>query len=278
MEPTPLEASSVTLAYDHVVVRDLSMTVPDGRITAIVGPNASGKSTLLKAMARLLRPASGAVLLDGLSIHSLPTKAVARRLGILPQSSIAPDGITVADLVARGRYPHRSWIRQWSREDDAVVADAMRLTGVLDLAERHVDELSGGQRQRARIALALAQGSELMLLDEPTTYLDVAHQIDVLDLLVDLNHEGRTIVLVLHDLNHAARYADHLVVLGEGEVVARGAPGDILTDTLVHDVFGLRCRVVDDPITGSPLVVPISRHHVGPASAPPVRLVERQRA
>jgi iron complex transport system ATP-binding protein len=257
-----LAADHLTLAYDAVVVHDLSMAVPEGKITAIVGPNASGKSTLLKALARLLRPAAGTVLLDGQSIQRLSTKAVARRLGILPQTSVAPDGITVADLVARGRYPHQSWLRQWSREDDAVVSQAMRRTGVLDLAERPVDELSGGQRQRAWIALALAQGSELMLLDEPTTFLDVAHQIEVLDLLVDLNREeGRTIVLVLHDLNHAARYADRLVAMGDGAIVAQGTPADVVTDTLIAQVFGLRCRVIDDPVTGSPLVVPISRHH-----------------
>jgi iron complex transport system ATP-binding protein len=275
-----LTADALTLAYDRVVVRDLSVTVLERRISAIVGPNASGKSTLLKGLARLLRPASGAVLLDGQSIQRLPTKVVARRLGILPQSSIAPDGITVADLVARGRYPHQSWLRQWSREDDARVSDAMRRTEVLDLADRPVDELSGGQRQRAWIAMALAQGSPLMLLDEPTTFLDVAHQIEVLDLLVDLNREeGRTIVLVLHDLNHAARYADHLVVMGDGEIVAQGRPPEIVTDTLIGRIFGLRCRVVADPVTGSPLVVPISRHQEAPHTAPErTKRVEEVRA
>jgi iron complex transport system ATP-binding protein len=266
----------VTLAYDRVVVDDLSLAVPDGQISAIVGPNASGKSTLLKALARLLRPTAGAVLLDGQSIQRQPTKVVARRLGILPQSSLAPDGITVADLVARGRYPHQSWLRQWSREDDAAVTEAMRRTGVLDLADRAVDTLSGGQRQRAWIALAIAQGAGLMLLDEPTTFLDIAHQMEVLDLLTDLHrNEGRTIILVVHDLNHAARYADHLIVMGAGEIVAQGPPGDIVTEDLIQHVFGLRCRVVDDPVTGSPLVVPMSRHHgAAGATAPSKGLAE----
>ena len=221
---------------------------------------------MLRALARLLKPVSGSVLLDGRRIHSMPTKEVATKLGILPQSPVAPEGITVADLVSRGRHPHQTWLRQWSDRDEAVVVEAMRVTGTVELAERPVDELSGGQRQRAWIAMALAQDTDLMLLDEPTTYLDLAHQIDVLDLLVDLNRRhGRTIVLVLHDLNQAARYCDHLVALKAGAVVATGAPAEVITEGLVADVFGLPSRVVLDEVSGTPLVLPIGRHHAATA-------------
>jgi iron complex transport system ATP-binding protein len=227
---------------------------------------------LLRAFARLLRPKTGMVLLDGESIHRLPTRDVATRLGILPQSPIAPEGITVADLVARGRYPHQKWFRQWTGTDEAIITKAMIATGTLDLARRPVDELSGGQRQRVWIAMTLAQGTDLMLLDEPTTYLDLAHQVDVLDLLVDLNlDEQRTIVLVLHDLNHAARYSDHLIAMRNGEVMAHGAPSDIVTAELVEDVFGVRCCVEPDPVSGTPMVIPIGRHRTRPdrhASSP----------
>jgi iron complex transport system ATP-binding protein len=258
-----LAAEGLTLAYDKVeVARELSLAVPTGRITCIVGANACGKSTLLRALARLLKPAAGSVLLDGQRIQSLPTKEVATKLGILPQTPVAPEGITVVDLVGRGRHPHRTWLRQWSERDESVVAEAMRVTGTVELAERPVDELSGGQRQRAWIAMALAQDTDLMLLDEPTTYLDLAHQIDVLDLLVDLNRgHGRTIVLVLHDLNQAARYSDHLVAMKAGAVVASGPPADVITEDLVADVFGLTTRVVVDEVSGTPLVLPIGRHH-----------------
>ena len=202
------------------------------------------------------------VLLDGESIHRLPTKEVASRLGILPQSPIAPEGITVADLVARGRYPHQKWFRQWTSADEAIVTDAMRATATIDLAKRSVDELSGGQRQRVWIAMALAQGTDLMLLDEPTTYLDLAHQVEILDLLVDLNQrDRRTIVLVLHDLNQAARYSHHLIAMRSGALVAAGTPIEVITEDLVHDVFGLRCRVVTDEVSGTPLVLPIGRHN-----------------
>jgi iron complex transport system ATP-binding protein len=258
-----LAAERLTLAYDKVeVARDLSLDLPTGKITCIVGANACGKSTLLRALARLLKPTAGSVLLDGQRIHSMPTKEVATKLGILPQSPVAPEGITLADLVSRGRYPHQIWLRQWSDRDEAVVVEAMRVTGTIELAERPVDELSGGQRQRAWIAMALAQDTDLMLLDEPTTYLDLAHQIDVLDLLVDLNRtHGRTIVLVLHDLNQAARYSDHLVAIKGGAVVASGPPADLISEDLVADVFGLSTRVVVDEVSGTPLVLPIGRHH-----------------
>jgi iron complex transport system ATP-binding protein len=257
-----LEVEHVRLAYDdHVVVRDLSVRVPPGRISVIVGANACGKSTLLRGLARLLTPKAGAVLLDGRSIHRLPTREVATRLGILPQSPVAPDGITVADLVGRGRYPHQKWFRQWSDTDEAAIARAMLATGTDDLARRSIDELSGGQRQRAWIAMALAQETEILLLDEPTTFLDLAHQVEVLDLLVDLNEsEGRTIVLVLHDLNQACRYSHHLIAMKDGAIVAEGVPADVVDADLVREVFGLETRIVTDPVSGTPLVVPVSRH------------------
>ncbi|MFI1164312.1 ABC transporter ATP-binding protein [Streptomyces sp. NPDC020801] len=258
---TRLSADRVTLAYDRRVVAErLSVEIPDRSFTVIVGPNACGKSTLLRALSRMLRPSEGRVLLDGQAIQSMPAKKVARTLGLLPQSSIAPDGITVGDLVGRGRYPHQGILRQWSAEDERIVREAMARTGIAGLAERYVDELSGGQRQRVWIAMALAQQTPLLLLDEPTTYLDIQHQIDVLDLCAELHEEqGRTLVAVLHDLNHAARYATHLVALRDGRVVAEGAPGDIVTAELVEDVFGLRCQVIEDPETGTPLVVPAAR-------------------
>ncbi|MFG3048321.1 ABC transporter ATP-binding protein [Streptomyces sp. NPDC048241] len=256
-----LSAENVTLAYEQRVIAErLSVEIPDNSFTVIVGPNACGKSTLLRALSRMLKPTDGQVLLDGQAIHSLPAKKVARTLGLLPQSSIAPDGITVADLVGRGRYPHQGLLRQWSAEDERVVLESMAQTGVYELAERYVDELSGGQRQRVWIAMALAQQTPLLLLDEPTTYLDIQHQIDVLDLCAELHEtQGRTLVAVLHDLNHAARYATHLIALRGGEVVAEGAPNEIVTADLVERVFGLRCQVIDDPETGTPLVVPAAR-------------------
>lgn len=268
--PPPLAADRVTLAYgERVVADDLSVAIPDGRITVIVGANACGKSTLLRALARLLTPSAGTVLLDGHDLQHLPTREVARRLGILPQSPIAPEGITVADLVARGRYPHQGWFRRWTADDEAALEAAMARTGTVDLADRPVDELSGGQRQRVWIAMALAQGTSVLLLDEPTTFLDLAHQIDVLDLLRELNHdEGRTIVAVLHDLNQAFRYADHVIALRDGAVVAEGAPDEIATAELVEEVFGLTCEVVTDPVAGTPLVIPIGRRHRTSAGRP----------
>jgi iron complex transport system ATP-binding protein len=264
-----LQGEHLRLGYDdREVVHDLSVQIPTGQVTAIVGANACGKSTLLRALARLLTPRAGTVRLDGSDIHKLATKAVATRLGILPQQPIAPEGLTVADLVARGRSPHQRWFTQWSAADEAAVVAALELTGTMDLATRPVDELSGGQRQRAWIAMALAQGAPTMLLDEPTTFLDLAHQVEVLDLLADLNErEGRTIVLVLHDLNQACRYAHHLIAMRGGAIVAEGPPASVVTAELVADVFDLAVRVVDDPETGTPLVVPLARR----AACTPVR-------
>jgi iron complex transport system ATP-binding protein len=258
-EAPSLAADDISLAYDdRVVVERLSLKVPQRAVTVVVGANACGKSTLLRGLARLLKPRTGAVVLDGHDIHRLPTRDVATRVGILPQQPIAPEGITVADLVARGRYPHQRWFRQFSPGDEAAVAAALAATATDDLADRPVDELSGGQRQRAWIAMALAQGTPLMLLDEPTTFLDLAHQVEVLDLLASLNQsEGRTIVLVLHDLNMACRYAHQLVAMRDGAIVAQGPPGDVVTAELVAEVFGLDARVIDNPLTGTPLVLPV---------------------
>lgn len=257
----PLAAESVTLGYGvRTVCEELDLGIPEGSFTVIVGPNACGKSTLLRALARTLKPRRGAVLLDGERIGSLPAKQVARRLGLLPQSAIAPDAITVADLVGRGRYPHQGLLRQWSEADERAVAAAMAATRVTELARRPVDELSGGQRQRVWLAMVLAQETEIVLLDEPTTFLDIAHQIEVLDLCAELHERGgRTMVAVLHDLNHACRYADHLIAMRDGEVVAVGDPAAIVDAELVERVFGLRCRVVEDPETGTPLIVAAAR-------------------
>lgn len=260
-----LLAEDVTLAYgERTVVDSLDLTVEDGRVTVIVGANACGKSTLLRALSRLLPPARGRVLLDGKELHRRPTKEVARTLGLLPQSPAAPEGIVVADLVARGRSPHQRMLGRWSAADDLAVAEALDLTGTSDLADRAVDELSGGQRQRVWIAMALAQRTDILLLDEPTTFLDICHQVEVLDLLTDLNRErGTTIVMVLHDLNLAARYADRLVAMADGRVLASGDPSDVLTSAVVGKVFGMSSEVVTDPVSGRPMVLPIGRHHSG---------------
>lgn len=261
MSETRLHGNDLTLGYDErIVSRELTVSIPDGSFTVIVGPNACGKSTALRALARMLKPVAGAVHLDGRLITQYSTKEAARRLGLLPQTSMAPDGITVADLVSRGRYPHQRLFRQWSAADSQAVTAAMVDTGVSDLRHRRVDELSGGQRQRVWLAMVLAQQTPIMLLDEPTTFLDIAHQIEVLELCRDLHERhGRTLVAVLHDLNHACRYATHLIAMRDGAIVAQGPPGAIIDEQLVHNVFGLPCRVIDDPETGTPLVVPAAR-------------------
>ncbi|MFT3872084.1 MAG: ABC transporter ATP-binding protein [Nocardioides sp.] len=272
-QPTSrLSAEELVLAYgDLVVVDGLTLTIPTGGVTTIIGPNGCGKSTLLRALGRLLTPRSGRVLLDGKAITSMRTRDVARVLGMLPQGPVAPEGLTVADLVATGRHPHQSWFRQWSSGDQAEVTQALSLTGMLDLADRPVDELSGGQRQRVWISMVLAQGTGLLLLDEPTTYLDLAHAIDVLDLVDQLHHDlGRTVVMVLHDLNLAVRYSDHLVAMVDGQVVAAGAPDEVISAELLQEVFGLTARVIEDPASGRPLVVPVGSRHVYGAPGGPV--------
>lgn len=244
-----------------------------GTITALVGPNGCGKSTLLRGVSRLLNPLSGHVYLDGHDVHTMNAKALARKLGVLPQAPTAPEGLTVHELAAQGRYPHQSWLQQWSREDERVVAEALSITNMTLFADRPLDTLSGGQRQRAWIAMALAQETDVLLLDEPTTYLDMAHQIDVLDLLDDLNANGRTIVMVLHDLNQAARYADTMVALRGGQVVTQGTPADVMTAETVQEVFGLEARIVPDPVTGTPMCVPVGRRARQVAAQPQIKEV-----
>jgi iron complex transport system ATP-binding protein len=258
-----LEAHDLQLAYgDTVVVDGLDIDVLDGTVTAVIGPNGCGKSTLLRALARLLPAKRGHVLLDGRRIDRMPTREVAKVLGVLPQSPIAPEGLTVADLVARGRHPHQAWYRQWSSDDESAVEEALGWTGMADFAERTVDALSGGQRQRVWISMALAQGTDVLLLDEPTTFLDLAHQVDVLDLVERLHSErGRTVVMVLHDLNLAARYAGRLVAMKDGAIVESGTPDEVLTERMLRDVFDLEAHVVTDPVAGTPLVVPVGRRH-----------------
>ncbi|MFF5075427.1 ABC transporter ATP-binding protein [Actinoplanes sp. NPDC000266] len=257
---TRLHVKSATIGYDKRVISEhLSVSIPDESFTVIVGPNACGKSTLLRGLSRLLKPSAGQVVLDGADINSFKTKEVARRVGLLPQTSIAPDGITVAELVARGRYPHQGFMRQWTEADERAVARAMDQTAVTDLSARPVDELSGGQRQRVWVAMALAQHTDILLLDEPTTFLDITHQIELMELFTDLHHAGHTLVAVLHDLNHAARYGSHLIAMKDGQVVAEGTPEQVVTAELVEKVFGLRCLVVPDPVAGTPQVVPLGR-------------------
>ncbi|CAL9605846.1 putative siderophore transport system ATP-binding protein YusV [Nocardiopsis dassonvillei] len=259
--PARLSARGLTLAYDdRVIVDGLDADIVEGTITCVIGPNGCGKSTMLRALGRLMRPRSGLVELDGRDIHRTPTREVARVLGVLPQQPTAPDGLTVADLVARGRHPAQRWYRQWSGDDHEAVARALELTGLAELADAPLSELSGGQRQRAWISMVLAQGTDLLLLDEPTTFLDLVHQVDVLDLVRELHAEGgRTIVMVLHDLNLAARYADTVIAMREGRVLASGPPAEVLTPALLREAFGLEAVVVEDPVTGGPMVVPVGR-------------------
>ncbi len=254
---TRLRTSALAAGYgDRVIIDDLTLGIPDGSFSVIIGPNGCGKSTLLRSLARLISPSRGEVLLDGRRISEVRTKELARSIGLLPQTSIAPEGITVIDLVTRGRHPHQGPFKRWSTDDEEAVRSALELTRLTELSTRVVDELSGGQRQRVWIAMALAQDTPLLLLDEPTTYLDIAHQIDVLDLCTSLHREGRTLVAVLHDINQAARYASHLIVMKDGAVLATGAPSDIVTADLIGDVFGVGARIIADPETSTPLVVP----------------------
>ncbi|GEE01045.1 ABC transporter [Gordonia spumicola] len=258
MSESPLHAHRLTVGYrDRVVIRDLTVDVPADSFTMIIGPNGCGKSTLLNAFARLLAPSTGRILLNGDDIARLSAKQIARRLSMLPQSAIVPTGVSVASLVARGRFPHQRMFQQWTAEDERAVTDAMAATETTDLADRFVDELSGGQRQRVWVAMLLAQQTDVMLLDEPTSFLDIAHQFDLLELLRTLHEQGRTQVVVLHDLNQAARYATHLIVMKDGAVVTTGRPDEVITADLVRDVFDLDAIVVPDPVTGTPSVVPL---------------------
>ena len=262
--PPRLSAETISLGYDGApILSALTTRIPDGSFTVIIGPNACGKSTLLRGLSRLLRPSAGAVVLDGTDISRLPVKEVARRLGRLPQTASAPEGITVADLVGRGRYPHLGLWRQWTEADEDAIREAMTETGVDALSGRRVEELSGGQRQRVWVAMVLAQQTDLLVLDEPTTFLDIAHQIELMELFSALNRAGRTIVAVLHDLNHAARYADHVIAMKQGRIVAEGAPADVITTERVEEIFDLPNVVIPDPVTGGPLVVPLGGRHTG---------------
>lgn len=254
-------ASSVTVGYgQRTIIRDLSATFPAGKITTIVGPNGCGKSTLLRAMSGLLNLATGTVSVDGQNISDMKRKDVARILGMLPQSPVAPEGLLVSDLVARGRHPHQAWFRQWSSTDEDAVFEALKQTGSADLASRTLDELSGGQRQRVWISMVLAQNTDILFLDEPTTYLDLATSVDILELVDSLRQElGRTVVMVLHDLNLAVRYSDYLVVMKDGQVIASGTPAEVITAELLQEAFDLRARVIEDPETGDPLIVPLRK-------------------
>ncbi|OLS36701.1 ABC transporter [Alkalihalophilus pseudofirmus] len=253
-----ISANELTLGYDEKVVIDqLDVHIPEGEITVFIGGNGCGKSTLLRSLARLLKPQSGSILLDGEAIHKQSTKEIARQLAILPQGPEAPEGLTVLQLVKQGRFPYQGLFSKWTAMDEEKVQEALRATHLTELKDRPVDSLSGGQRQRAWIAMTLAQDTDIILLDEPTTYLDMTHQIEILDLLFDLNEkEGRTIVMVLHDLNLACRYAHHLIAVQDKGIYAEGKPEDVITCDLVRDVFKMECQVTADPLFGTPLCIP----------------------
>lgn len=267
-----INIENLSLSYDGktTIIQELDLQIQQGSVTALVGPNGCGKSTLLRGISRLLSPTNGAVYLDGQKVHSMKARDLAKQLGILPQSPSAPEGLTVHELVAQGRYPHQNWFQQWSRDDEKIVDDALTTTDLTAFADRPVDTLSGGQRQRAWIAMALAQQTDVLLLDEPTTYLDMAYQVDVLDLLAELNEQGRTIILVLHDLNQAARYADTIVALRDGQIQAQGTPVDVMTPEIIQAVFGLETQVINDPITDTPMCIPMGRKHTKKAQHKPV--------
>ncbi len=256
-----LEANKITIGYDNKkIIVDLNLVIPHQKITILVGSNGCGKSTLLKGLARILKPQQGTIYLDGKAISKLPTKDVAKRLGILPQNPKFPEGLTVKDLVAQGRYPYQNWFQQWSKYDEELVTKALINTDLLSLADRPLDSLSGGQRQRAWIGMSLAQDTDILLLDEPTTFLDLAHQIEILDLLYELNRSRKkTLIMVLHDLNLASRYADYLVAMREGNIYAQGKPDEIMTETIIQEVFNLECHIIRDPVTQTPMCIPIKK-------------------
>lgn len=256
-----LQSQKLSLGYgDKTIIRNIDLDIPEGKITTLIGANGCGKSTLLRSMARLLKPKSGCVLLDGKEVFTTSTKAIARRLAILPQGPVAPEGMSVMQLVRQGRYPHQSWLKQWSEEDERCVMEALAATNMSEFSERTVDSLSGGQRQRAWIAMTLAQNTPVILLDEPTTYLDMSHQIEILDLLFDLNrHSGRTVVMVLHDMNLACRYSDNIVAVKDGEIFASGEPETVMTVDTVAQVFGLDAQIIPCPMFGTPTVVPVGK-------------------
>lgn len=256
-----ISTETLSLGYgETVIIDELDVAIPKGEITVLIGSNGCGKSTLLRSLARLMKPRGGSVLLEGKAIAKLPTKEVARELAILPQSPSAPEGLTVHQLVKQGRYPYQSWLKQWSKEDEDAVTKALKATKLEEMADHPVDSLSGGQRQRAWIAMTLAQDTDIILLDEPTTYLDMTHQIEILDLLFELNEkEKRTIVMVLHDLNLACRYAHYLVAIKDKQIYAEGRPEEVITCELVQQVFAMNCQVTQDPLFGTPLCIPHGR-------------------
>ncbi|PAD77717.1 MULTISPECIES: ABC transporter ATP-binding protein [Paenibacillus] len=259
-----LQAEQLVAGYDQKpIIHGIDLTIPSHKISVIIGANGCGKSTLLKTLARLIKPISGSITLDGKGIGRIPSKQLARMIGLLPQSPIVPEGISVADLVGRGRFPHQSLFSGWSKKDTEAVAEAMSIMNIVEYANHHIDELSGGQRQRVWIAMALAQQTDILFLDEPTTFLDITYQVEILDLLTDLNRKhGTTIVMVLHDINLSARYADYIFAMDSGRLVAEGPPSEVITSAMVKDIFGLDCVVIADPLSGSPFVIPKGRHHM----------------
>ena len=258
------EAKNIVTGYDKKIIIDgIDLSVPSNKVSVIIGSNGCGKSTLLKTMARLIKPLSGDIVIDGKKITTMPSKKLAQILGLLPQSPVVPEGITVWDLVSRGRFPYQNLFSSLNKEDFEAVEEALEIMGISELANRCIDELSGGQRQRVWIAMALAQQTDILLLDEPTTYLDIAYQVEILDLLTDLNRKrGTTIVMLLHDINLSARYADYIFALRKGKLVAQGTPEDVITSELIDTVFGLDCKVIKDPVSHSPFIVPRGRHYV----------------
>jgi len=259
-----LEAKHIIAGYDNkMILNDISLLIPSNKISVIIGANACGKSTLLKTLARLIKPTSGEIVLNGKKITNYPPKQLAQMMGLLPQSPVVPEGIAVADLVGRGRFPYQTFFKGYGNKDYEAIEEALEIMGITDLADRNVDELSGGQRQRVWIAMALAQQTDILLLDEPTTFLDITYQIEILDLLTDLNHKrGTTIVMVLHDINLSARYADYIFALVNGNLYAEGTPSAIIDVTLIDQVFGLKCDVIKDPVSNSPFIIPKGRHHI----------------